>query len=280
MGRALTLFVGCLLLVGGCSRGHEYQLQGQVLAVDRARQELTIKHGDIEGFMPAMTMPYKVKDARLLEGRVPGDLITATLVLQDNAGYLTSVKQTGHAALTEPPQVVRSSDILAPGAAVPDVKLTDEAGAQHSLADWRGKVLAVTFIYTRCPLPDFCPRMDRNFLAVQRTIAEDAALRDRVALLSVTFDPAFDTPEVLAAHARRLGADPRVWHFATGDEQAIDDFAAHFGVSVMRDGAGPGALTHNLRTAILKPDGTLAAVLEGNDWTPATLLDALRHASV
>jgi protein SCO1/2 len=271
--------IGLLLLLSGCVRGREYELRGQVLAVDRARQELTIKHGDIRGFMPGMTMPFKVRDAKLLAGRAPGDLVTATLVVGDDAAYLSAVSTTGHAALTEAPPA-RLMDVLEDGAAVPDVRLTDASGARRSLSDWRGRVLAVTFIYTRCPLPDFCLRMDQNFAAVQRALLEDAALRDRAALLSISFDPQHDTPAVLAEHARHAGADARVWQFATGDEDSVARFAGRFGISVFREGTAPEGLTHNLRTAVIKPDGTLLTILNGNDWTAATLLDAVRHAGI
>jgi protein SCO1/2 len=278
MRPVFTLLVGSLLLAGACSRGRAYELKGQVLAVDLARQELTIKHGDIRGFMPGMTMPFKVKDAKLLEGRTPGDLVTATLVVEDNATYLSTVLATGHAPVTEPPPPPRAMDILDPGSPVPDVTLIDETGAKRSLSDWRGRVLAVTFIYTRCPLPDFCPRMDQNFAVVQREVLKDPSLHDRVGLLSVSIDPQFDTSEVLAAHARRAGADARVWRFATGDAEAITQLAGRFGVAVFREGSDPGALTHNLRTAVIKPDGTLATVLGGNDWTPAALIETARRA--
>jgi protein SCO1/2 len=277
MRRFLTLLVGSLLISGACSRGREYELRGQVVAIDPARQELTIKHGDIRGFMPGMTMPFNVKDARLMDGRAVGDLVTATLVVEDNGAYLSAVQATGRALLTEPP-TGRTMDILEPGAAVPDVTLVDESGASRSLAEWRGRVLVVTFIYTRCPLPDFCPRMDQNFAAIQREILKDPALGDRVALLSVSIDPQFDTPEILAAHARRAGADTRVWRFATGDPETVTRLAGRFGVSVFREGSDASSITHNLRTAIVKPDGTLAAALTGNDWTPAALLDAARRA--
>jgi protein SCO1 len=274
----LTLVVGSLLLAGGCSRVQKYELRGQVLVVDPARQELTIKHGDIRGFMPGMTMPFKVRDTRLLDGATPGDLVTATLVVEDSAAYLSTVQVTGHGPLSETPPAARM-DIMEPGALVPDVRLIDESGATRSLADWRGRVLAVTFIYTRCPVPDFCPRMDQNFAAVQRAVLSDAGLRDKVSLLSVSFDPQFDTSAVLAAHARRVGADARVWRFATGEADTIAQLAGRFGVSVMREGDDATSVVHNLRTAIIKPDGTLATILNGNDWTPAALLDAARRAS-
>jgi protein SCO1/2 len=275
--RLFFALLSASLLLAGCARGAEYELRGQVLAVDRARNELTIKHGDIRGFMPGMTMPFKVKDATLLEGRTPGDLVTATLVVRDNSAYLSSVTVTGHAPLAEAPPE-RRMNILEPGAAVPDVKLTDDSGASRSLSEWRGRVVAVTFIYTRCPLPDFCPRMDQNFAAVQRAVLADPQLRDRVSLLSVSFDPQFDTPQVLAAHARRAGADPRVWRFVTADRSTVEAFAGEFGVAVFREGTGAEGITHNLRTGIIKPDGTLATILNGTDWTPAALIDAARQA--
>jgi protein SCO1/2 len=278
MRLVFTLLVGSLLFAGACARSREYELRGQVLAVDPVRQELTIKHGDIRGFMPGMTMPFKVKDAKLMEGRAPGDLVTATLVVEDNTAYLSTLLATGHAPLTEAPPPPRPMDVLDPGSPVPDATLTDETGAKRSLSDWRGRVLAVTFTYTRCPLPDFCPRMDVNFAVVQREVLKDPKLQDRVALLSISIDPQFDTPEVLAAHARRAGADARVWRFVTGNPEAITQLAGRFGVSVFREGSDPTGLAHNLRTAVIKPDGTLATILGGNDWTPAALIEAARRA--
>ena len=261
----------------GCSRARTYELRGQVLAVDRGRQEITIKHEDIRGFMPGMTMAFKVREARLLEGWVPGDLVTATLVVQDANAYLSSIARTGHTDVVVPPPAPHV-DILEPGQTVPDVNLTDEAGTRRTLGTWRGRIVAVTFTYTRCPLPDFCPKMDRQFQAVQRELLADAGLRDRVALLSVSFDPAFDTPQVLAAHAGQLHADPRVWHFVTGDQEEIAQFAARFGTSVIRDASNAADITHNLRTAVIGSDGRLITIFKGNDWTPADLMKALRQA--
>jgi protein SCO1/2 len=272
----VTLFVATSAMLCGCVRSPHYDLRGQVLAVDRNRQEVTIKHEDIRGFMPGMTMPFKVSDPALLSGLEAGDLVQATLVVKDYTGYLTALRRTGHETpqLLETPAVV----MLQPGERVPDVRLIDETATTRAIADWRGKVLVVTFIYTRCPFPDFCPRMDRQFKSVQAEVLADPQLRDRVALLSITFDPAFDTPPVLAAHARQLGADPRVWHFATGDRDVIEGVASRLGVSIVREGTNAENVTHNLRTAVIGSDGTLRTVFSGNDWTPAQLLDAVRHA--
>jgi protein SCO1 len=274
----LTLFVIACAALPACSRAREYELRGQILAVDRQRQEITIRHEDIRGFMPGMTMPFKVRETRLLEGHQVGDLVRATLVVKNQSAYLSSVERTGHAELTAPPPAMPRIELLEPGQSVPDVRLIDETGASHPISAWRGRVVAVTFIYTRCPLPDFCPAMDRHFAAVQRDVLADPVMRDRTALLSISFDPAFDTPRVLAEHARRAGADPRVWHFATGDQESVAAFAARFGMSIFREGADASGITHNLRTAVIATDGTLSAILDGTEWTPADLLKALRQA--
>ena len=269
------------LLVGlaACARTPSYELRGQIVAVDPARQELTVKHGDIKGFMPGMTMPFKVRDAALMSGKAPGDLIRATLVVEDSLGYLTSVDVTGRAPLTEPPPVRRSTEALTPGDSVPDVQLLDQDGTGRHLAEWRGRVVAVTFVYTRCPMPDFCPLMDRQFAAVQREAAADAQLKDRLHLVSVTLDPSFDRPPVLLAHARGLGADPALWSFATGEPEALEVFGARFGVSVMRDDPAAIEVVHNLRTAVIDPQGHLTTVFAGNEWRAADLLKELRRAA-
>jgi protein SCO1/2 len=273
----LTIIVLACATAIGCSRAKTYELRGQVLAVDRERQEITIKHEDIRGLMPGMTMSFKVKDASLLEGPVPGDLVKATLVVRDSNAHVSSIERTGHADVVGPPPAPHV-DILEPGQAVPDVNLTDETGTRRTLSTWKGKIVGVTFTYTRCPLPDFCPKMDRQFQAVQREVLADAGLRDRVALLSVSFDPAFDTPQVLAAHAGQLHADPRLWHFVTGDQEDIAQFAGRFGTSVIRDESNAADITHNLRTAVIGSDGTLVTIFKGNEWTPADLMKALRQA--
>ncbi len=273
----LTLLVVACAGTAGCSRTREYELRGQILAVDRERQEITIKHDDIPGFMPGMTMPFKVKDVRLLEGRQAGDLVNARLVVENANAHLSSVERTGHAAVTAPTPAARV-DILEPGQPVPDVRLIDQTGATQPLSAWRGRVLAVTFTYTRCPLPDFCPLMDRHFKTVQDDILANPRMRERAALLSISFDPAYDTPQVLAAHGAHAQADARVWQFLTGEEDAVAAFASRFGTSIFREGSGPADITHNLRTAVIASDGTLVTIFKGTDWAPGDLMDALSRA--
>ncbi len=270
--------LAALACAAACSSPPTYQLQGQIVAVDDAKQQLTVKHGDIKNFMPAMTMAYTVKDKSMMAGRTPGDLITATLVVDDSRGYLTSIEVTGHAPLTEPPPSA-GFDLLEPGESVPEIALVDQDGKTRRVSDWRGQVVAVTFIYTRCPLPDFCPLMDKHFAAIQREAGADPQLKGRVHLVSVSIDPLFDTPAVLREHAARAGARPEDWTFLTGAPEDVRTFGERFGVSVMREGADEGSLIHNLRTAVVDRDGRLVTVFSGNDWSAADLLKQVRHAA-
>jgi protein SCO1 len=278
--RSLALLTFLSLLMAACTTpAREYELRGQILAVDQEQHTLTIRHDDIQGFMPAMTMPFRVRERSLVEGRVPGDLVRATLAVTGTDAYLTSVERVGHVALSEaePPRGA-AAPIAVAGDEAPDAELIDEAGQRRRLSEWRGSVLAVTFIYTRCPVPNFCPLMDRHFLAVQRALAADPHLAARAHLVSVSFDPDFDTPDVLSAHARRVGADPARWTFVTGARDELDPFAARFGVTTIRDDATDWEIVHNLRTAVIDPQGRLVTIFSGNDWTPTDLLRVMRAA--
>ena len=259
-----------------CSDHKSYPIVGQVLAVNVDRQELTVRHQDIRGFMPGMTMPFKVKDPAQVAGSTPGDLITARLVVGDRTAFLDDVKKTGAAPL--PADVARppAAPLVEPGAEVPDAVFVDHEDRERRLSDWRGKTTVVTFIYTRCPVPDFCPLMDRHFAAVQDALARDPELAQRVRLLSVSFDPDYDTPAVLKKHAERTGADPRIWLYLTGTREQVDTFAAGFGVTIMREDGTMEEIIHNLRTAVIDANGRLAHVLNGNDWQPERLLEEIR----
>jgi protein SCO1/2 len=254
-----------------------YPLEGQILAVVAAPPSLTIKHGDVAGLMPGMTMTFPVAEASLLEGRRAGELVTATLEVKDGLGRLVAIAHVGSAPMPAGSnEVGLATTMLAVGDDVPDAALVDQLNHRRSLAEWRGTHTVVTFTYTRCPLPNFCPLMDQNFRALQNELAQDSTLRGRVKLVTISFDPEHDTPEVLAAHAARLRADPAVWTFLTGDRVVTDRVAARFGVGVIRPTDDPTQITHNLRTAVVGPDGRLASIYSGNDWTPNTILADLR----
>lgn len=270
--RMVSLFV--LVLATACSRqppAKEYELHGQILGIERARNEVLIRHSAIKGFMPAMTMPFKVKDASLLSGKEPGDLVTATLVYNEVDAYLSTLTRTGHAAVEAPPVVSDAPHILMPGEQVLDALLVDQDGKPRRFSAFRGHRVALTFMYTRCPLPEFCPLMDRHFAAVQKTIQGAPALGD-VRLVTVTLDPEFDKPPVLNQHAQRLKADPAIWTFATAEPDEAARFARQFGIFTEKDPAGSANLTHNLRTAVVDADGRLVTMHSSNDWTPADLV--------
>ena len=261
----------------------EFQLKGQLLSLGQTLpsgwREMSIKHDDIPNYMPAMTMAYYVRTPAQLEGLVPGDLISATLVLDGGEVYLDRIVKTGHADVPADARPVKVMDVMAPGDEVPGDTLQDQQGRPRVLRDWRGKALAVTFVYTRCPVPDFCPLMDRQFADLQRRIQSDPALVDRVHLVSVSFDPAHDTPAVIAKHATARGADPRTWSYLTGTAEAIDRFTSRFGVSAIVEKDSAESITHNLRTAVIDPRGRLVKVYSGNEWTADALLADLRDAA-
>jgi len=270
-----------MLIVTACNRTEptkQYQLQGQILDVKPDTKEVLVRHGDIPGFMPAMTMPYKVEDATLLAGKQPGDLITATLVVGETEAHLSKIDKTGHAPVADASRpAITDSQILKPGEPVPDTKLVDENNAPRPLTSLKGHRVALTFMYTTCPQPDFCPLMDRNFASVQNAIKKTPALAD-VRLVSISFDPAHDTPTVLEAHANALQADPAVWHFVTASTDDIKEFAAKFGVIAEPSEESPAILTHNLSTAVIDADGRLVKIRPGNMWTPADLIADLKAA--
>jgi protein SCO1/2 len=254
-------------------QARRFELRGQVVSLQPDRNEVTIRHQDIPGFMPGMTMPFKVRDRGVIGSLQPGDLVKGTLVVLEDDAYLERLERTGHAALPAPPRAVADPGVpaLKNGEAVPDALFVNQDGRQVRFSSLAGSAVVLTFIYTRCPLPDYCPRMDRQFGAIQAAI-KSGRVRTRATLISVSFDPAFDTPEVLKDHAAAVGADPAIWSFLTSDRGVVDEFGARFGLSVLRGEKDPGDITHNLRTAIIDARGRLVKVYGGNEWTPAEIV--------
>jgi len=275
------------LLAAACGANHQrtFTLQGQVLSLEPSRKQLTVKHEEIKGFMPAMTMPYEVRDEQLLDGLAAGDLINATLVVVSNGAYLSAIKKVGQAPLEKPPAEAPNPtassgfELLKPGEAVPDGAFVDQRGHKRRFNAFKGSTVVMTFIYTKCPLPTFCPLMDRHFATLQTALKADASL-EAVRLVTVSFDPITDTPAVLREHAKRLNADLTRWTFLTGDRDEIDKFAARFGVSVSRAMNDARDITHNLRTSIIDADGKVVKVYTGNDWSPDQVLADLKKGVV
>jgi protein SCO1 len=275
---ALVLLCSICAMAACGQKARQYTLEGQILAVRPDTHELLIKHGDIANFMPGMTMPFRVAEPRLLEGKSAGDLIKATLNVSDTDAWISAVEKTGSAPLPDVPAPgpAVNAELLGAGEMAPDTPLLDQQGQPLRLTDWRGSAVAVTFIYTRCPLPQFCPTLDRRFAEVQRLAAADATLAGHVRLLSVSFDPDADTPAMLAAHAATLDADAKVWRFATAPRDEVDRFAIRFGVNVIRE--NDGTITHNMRTAVIDPKGRITKLLDGSQWTADDLVAELRAA--
>jgi len=248
-----------------------------VLTAPAAEGRVTVAHDDIPGYMPAMTMPFVLGpgvQARL----AAGDRVRFTLRVAEDWSRAEDIVVIGHDA-----EVARMTAEAAPGAlrrlkkgdVLPPFSLTTEAGRDFTQADLRGRVTAVTFIFTRCPVPEFCPLMVKRFQQLQRELERDSTLRD-VRLLSVTLDPAFDTPAVLAAYAKAMGADAERWQFVTGEPAEIARLTNAFSVHAERNGA---FIDHTLATAIVDADGRLLEIWRGNGWKSAEILEGLHRAT-
>jgi protein SCO1/2 len=259
-------------------------MNGMVLKVDPARKSVVISHDAITGVMPAMTMPFEVRDAKELSGLVPGTIVSFTLVLQKDFGYIERVKPIRYQSVEQDPVAARRLRLLtkltgtAPktltvGRTVPDFTLVDQAHQRVSLSQFKGKVVAVNFIYTSCVLPQFCYRVANHF-SVVRDRFKDRMGRDLV-LLTITFDPARDTPDVLAQYASQWKADAKTWHFMTGNASDVEQVCGMFGVDFFPD---EGLMSHSVRTAVIDRQGVLIANIEGNRYTAAQLGDLVGTA--
>lgn len=273
--RVLALLAG-LLAAASCSSAKQYEMRGQILAVNRDKLEILVKHEDIEGLMPAMTMPWKVRTASMLDNLGPGDLITSQIEVDDNQGVVTTIAKLGTAKPDMPAPAAPAKagvKLLMPGDEVPSQPFVDQDGRTRSFSEIRGdRAVAVTFIYTQCPVPTFCPAMDRQFAEAQALIKQ-RGLEGTAGLLSVSFDPKHDTPPVLKRHAQDLDFDPKVWTFVTGDRDEIERFATNFGLTLVRgEAANPDEIGHTLRTALVDRHGRLAKAYSGADWTARDLL--------
>ena len=261
-----------------------HEMRGMVLDVDTARNKVVISHDDVPGLMPAMTMPFDVRDATQLEGLVPGTLVSFTLVLTREAGHIEGLKIVRYQGLEQDPATARRLRLLRSitgtaakaipvGQPVPDFTLTNQVRRRVSLSQFRGRVVAVNFIYTSCVLPQFCYRVANHFGVISNRF-RDRLGRDLV-LLTVTFDPARDTPERLAEYARQWKADPAVWHFLTGAAADVERVCNTFGVDFFAD---EGLMSHSVRTALIDRQGRLVANIEGNEYTAAQLGDLVATA--
>ena len=256
----------------GCAARH--QARGLVLKVDRAASRVTVSHDAIAGYMDAMVMPFAVRDPKHLEDVRPGDRIAFRLNVRDERSWIDRLQLLSAApvdvGLTQSPAV----PLLVPlGAEVPDFRLTNQNGEPVALSSLRGQVVAITFIYTRCPLPDYCPRMITNLQALERSFG--AKVGTDLALVAVTFDPQYDTPKRMKEYAQFFDADRPGWHFLTGSVEDVTRVCATLGVEFWPE---EGLITHTLQTAVIDRNGRLVASVEGKDYSPKQLADLVGQA--
>jgi protein SCO1/2 len=253
-----------------------YHLRGKVVSTDSAKGEVTLDHEAIPGFMDAMTMPYKLQDASILSELHPGDVITADVIVMTNPDgdvLLDHIVVVAQAKPDYKPGV--SYHVPAPGDAVPDFKLRNQDGRPIHLGQFKGKSLLVTFIYTRCPSPEFCPRVTHNFAQLEKMMAANPTLYSKSHLLSVSFDPEHDTPERLRAYgATYLGNDAKNvfahWELAVPDKPVLAEMAKFFDLGITM--GADTMITHTLSTTLIGPDGKVVRFYSGNEWTPEQVL--------
>ena len=244
-----------------------FQVRGEVRSVDLEGKSIRIKHEAIPDYMAAMTMPFEVRDASLLRGLNAGDEIGFELVVTKDDSWITSIHTLSEATAATVADIsnlaAKEIQRVQVGETVPDFELTDQNGRAVRLKDFRGKVVLLTFIYTRCPLPNFCPLMSKNFASLQERLEKE--FPGKFQLLSVSIDPQFDQPAILKQYAARYTKDDSTWTFGTGTAEQSDAVGALFGLVQERAG---GLINHDLRTALIGPDGKLIHVWKSNVWTP------------
>lgn len=278
--RALLAIIICIG-AGQAWAAKQYPVTGLILKIDRPHQTLVVSHSAIPGFMEAMVMPFSVRDLKLLDGLEPSMLIDFTLVVEEDDSYAENIRVHSYQNLEQEPLLVRRLQLLenldktgpamkavALGQPVSDFALTDQTKRRITLSQFANKVVAIAFIYTSCPLPNYCLRLTNNFGRLQKRFADQMG-RDLI-LLSITIDPVHDQPEVMAKYAETWKADPNSWHFLTGSMTEIKRVCSSFGVNYWPD---MGTLTHSLHTVIIDREGKLAANFEGNEFTAKQLGD-------
>ena len=271
-----------LAVIAVSAQPARHVMRGMVLTVDPDQKTIVVSHDAVPGFMPAMTMPFEVRSAAELNGVVPGAIVSFTLVVGADAAHTERLQIVRYASVEQDPITARrlrllqeatrgASKPLGIGQAVPDFTLTDQTRARVSLAQLRGKVVALNFIYTSCVLPQFCYRLANHLAVVHKRFASRMG-RD-LALLTITFDPGRDTPERLAEYARQWNADAATWHFLTGSADEIGRVCRLFGVDFF---PSEGLFSHSTRTVVIDRRGTVAASIEGNHYTAAQLGDLVQ----
>jgi protein SCO1/2 len=259
-----------------------FQVKGVVLAVKPKEKTIEIKHEAIPDYMPAMTMPFDVKDTNILTGVEVGETVSFRMVVTDTEGWIDQIQKLAgppaatNATIAVQPRRVTDVQPLAIGDPLPDYQFTNQLGEPIRTAQFKGDALAITFIFTRCPFPNFCPRTSNGFAETQKKLLASATTTNWH-LLTITIDPEFDKPAMLKAYAQGYNYDPAHWTFATGDVDQIASLGARFGQYFLKDITG--SISHNLRVVVVDASGHLQRVLTGNEWTGDELADEMSKAA-
>jgi len=293
--RHLILFLTAIFLFNACGSGNSnqtsaaakrYPIKGKVVSVDKAAKKAKIDHEPVEGYMPAMTMDFPIRADWVWEDLREGAEVRAELVVDNAAKEPYWLENIGIIAASIPGQAQPplNENFAQIGSEVPDFSLVNQDGKKISLKDFRGKPLAITFIYARCPLPEYCIKMSTNFSDLANQLMADPELKDKFRLLSISFDPENDTPEKLRSYGLGYlgkGAKPdfSVWQLAVGADAEVRKIADLFGLRYEVDQNDKTQLNHSLRTAVIGPDGKVTKIIAGNEWTAATLLKELEAAT-
>jgi protein SCO1/2 len=253
-----------------------FEARGIVQEVKPEKKQVVIKHENITNYMPAMTMPFDVKQTNELAGLSSGDQVTFQLVVTKDDGWVQNLQRIGVSSNAAPEhqsvRLVRDVEPLKVGDVMPDYSFTNSLGKRISLSDFKGEALAFTFIFTRCPFPLFCPKMSRNFEESYETLMKMPNAPPNWHLISISFDPEHDTPAVLKAYSAAYNPDPKKWDFATGAMIDIDAITEQFGLYFAFN---KGNFDHNLRTVVIDASGKVQQIFIGNDWKPQELVDEL-----
>jgi protein SCO1/2 len=281
--RAILLGLAMLFLAWPGRAAQSYTVRGLILKVDQPNRSLVVSCESIPNYMNAMVMPFTVRESSELDGLSAGTMIQFTLVVDGDSSYVTDIRVQKYESVEADPLGARRLSLIGTltdsssqpqiktGQSVPDFTLIDQTRHEVSLSEFKGKVVVMTFMYTHCVLPNFCFRTANNFHQLQKRFAGE--LGTGLIFISITFDPTHDTPDALVQYGKTWDADPRSWKLLTGPQSDVDRISGQFGVSHFAD---EGTQIHSLHTVIIKRDGTLAANLEGNQFTADQLGDLLQ----
>ncbi len=255
-----------------------FRVKGIVVGVKPAEKTVEIKHEEIPGYMPAMTMPFEVKDTNELVGFGPGDSVTFRMTVTQTEGWIDQIQKVGVNSSNQPPangQFRLAKDVapLDVGDALPDYHFTNQFNQLISTSQFKGQALAINFLFTRCPFPTFCPLTANNFAETEHKLLSMPKGPTNWHLLTISFDPEFDTPAILKAYGERYKYDPGHWSLATGALIDITAIAEQFGQTFWHDETG--GISHNLRTVIVDASGRVQKIITGNKWNSDELVDEI-----